>query len=178
MIYLGEQVSARSQGGQLLPLSKPKAGTACLARSLNMEITLSIFTQPTFSQPNMHSDHSHSAHIHSAHIHSAHISMGSFSLIQYQTMFNQPVNMSFDYQIRYGDGVWYRATVTNPNPRSGHVQVHFVDYGDSEVVPFAQVTLTSDNRHSIPFLFIGPCHLALPGIEIARTSNSCPAGRL
>ena len=69
MIYLGEQVSARSQGGQLLPLSKPKAGTACLARSLNMEIILSIFTQTTFSQPNMHSDHSHSAHIHSAHIH-------------------------------------------------------------------------------------------------------------
>ena len=27
-----EQVGARSQGGQLLPLSKPKAGTACLAR--------------------------------------------------------------------------------------------------------------------------------------------------
>ena len=48
MIYLGEQVSARSQGGQLLPLSKPKAGTACLARSLNMEILKN-----------------HSAHVHS-----------------------------------------------------------------------------------------------------------------
>ena len=79
MIHLCEQVSGRSRGGQLLPLSKPKAGTACLARSLNVEILKlenlvqstsssinlyqlrqkipqpiiirSIFTQPTFSQP-------------------------------------------------------------------------------------------------------------------------------
>ena len=62
--------------------------------------------------------------------------------------------------------MWYRATVTNPNPRPGHVQVskylcmhlvgylvtkyvqvHFVDYGDSEVVSLAQVNLGFLHMH-------------------------------
>jgi hypothetical protein len=41
---------------------------------------------------------------------------------------------------RWGtDGAWYRAAVLNTAPKPGHVQVFFVDYGNSEVVPANQV---------------------------------------
>ncbi|XP_023716578.1 maternal protein tudor isoform X3 [Cryptotermes secundus] len=41
---------------------------------------------------------------------------------------------------RYSDGVYYRARVTRPpDMPGGHVAVHFIDYGNSEVVPFRDI---------------------------------------
>jgi Tudor domain. len=41
---------------------------------------------------------------------------------------------------RYNDGVYYRARVTSPADMSvGRVAVHFIDYGNSEVVPLSDI---------------------------------------
>ena len=70
---VGEQVGARSQGGQLLPLSKPKAGTACLARSHNIAIMDLENLVKCPSSSHFHKAHIQSAYIHWANTHLAHI---------------------------------------------------------------------------------------------------------
>ena len=61
---LGDQVGARSQGGQLLPLSKPKAGTACLARSLNVENLVTMFNSSSSTNIYISSVKNLPAHVH------------------------------------------------------------------------------------------------------------------
>ena len=68
---------------------------------------------------------------------------------------------------RYSDGVWYRATVSHPAPKHGHIQIYFVDYGNSEIVPASQV------RATLPSLVTGLPAQAIP-VRLSGCVGSIP----
>lgn len=49
-----------------------------------------------------------------------------------------------------GDGNWYRALVRNVASH-GNIKVHFVDYGNTEEVPLANIRQISSSFLTLPF---------------------------